>query len=181
MVGGSTGSNTVSSRNHAPPSSGKTLPDCIFLCHYLVHLDVDDMARQSHCIGNCFRVDVIVLVRLHVWLHILWQDQTHFMSLCTKHMTQKMRSFARFHANQSAAQVGCEMQELLARELLPHHNAALRAKSNHVEHGLPNIDAQGVSLHRMLPVYNSYTAKECCGPSHWLPTDRHSYKLCGHF
>jgi hypothetical protein len=51
------------------------------------------------------------------------------------------------------------MQELLAGELLAHYHFTLNTQPNQVEDCLPKIDADGVNLHGMPPVYASYTAE----------------------
>ena len=46
--------------------------------------------------GDRFRVDVIVLVRLHV----LRRDDSYFVTLLAQRTTQEMRSTTGFHTNQ---------------------------------------------------------------------------------
>src|ERR1035438_1516113 len=106
-------------------------------------------ARPSHGLGDRLCIDVVVLVGLHERLYMLHAVLASAVlhALFTKNPTQEVGSSACFHANQANAQVSCEMQELLAEELLAHYHFTLNTQPNQVEDCLPEIDTDGVNLH----------------------------------
>jgi hypothetical protein len=55
-----------------------------------------------------------------------------------------MRSTTGFHANQFYLQVRRELQQLLARTLLAHHNLAAQVEPNQMEDRLAKINADCV-------------------------------------
>ncbi len=57
-------------------------------------------------------IDVVVLVRLHVRLHILRRHQAHIMALFPKSTAEKMGSSAGLHANQAMRKVRGKAQQL---------------------------------------------------------------------
>src|ERR1700681_2807434 len=51
-------------------------------------------------LGDRFGVDVVVLIRFHVWLHILRWHQSHLVPLFAQCSAEKVRSAAGFHPYQ---------------------------------------------------------------------------------
>src|ERR1017187_7174462 len=78
----------------AHPVKGLQIQLVVRFDGYEAHPRTADRFRDS------FRVDVIVLVRLDVRLHILGRHQPYIMSLFAQGTTQKVRSSAGFHADQ---------------------------------------------------------------------------------
>src|SRR5258706_8260188 len=100
--------------------------------------------RPCDSLSDRLGIDIVALVRLHVGLHILRWSQPHLMSLFPQGSAKKMRASAGFHANQLDAYVGCEAQQLAARELLAHHNLAVQVKPYQMKNGLSKINADRV-------------------------------------
>src|SRR5260370_1590002 len=89
-------------------------------------------------------INIVALVRFHVGLHILRRNQSHLVSLFPQCSAKKMRTSAGFHANQPDVYVGSEAQQLCTRELLAHHDLALRVAPDQMTDFLTQINADGV-------------------------------------
>src|SRR5579863_10727376 len=112
----------------------------------------------THSLSYRFRIDVVTLVRLHVWLHILRRDQPNFMPLFSQCPAKEMSSPAGFHANQLHPKLRCETKQLRTRELLAHHSLAAHVKSHHVKNRLTKIQCRScrspwdiTSVHLLYP------------------------------
>jgi hypothetical protein len=81
-------------------------------------------------LGDGFRIEEVVLVRLHVGLHKLGRDESHVVSLDAQSYADEVCSRAGLDANQRALQVGGVGQQLLARKLPPHDHLALLPQCN---------------------------------------------------
>ena len=89
----------------------------------IVGLDGHKAHRGTgYSLGTRFRIDVVVLVRLHVWLHILCRHQAHIVPLFPQSTAQKMRPSAGLHADQALAQVRGKAKQLSPRAFLDNHN-----------------------------------------------------------
>ena len=64
-------------------------------------------------LSNRFRIDKIVLVGLHKWLHELRCDQPHIVTLIAQRPAEEVRSRARLEANQRGLHVRRECEKLL--------------------------------------------------------------------
>src|ERR1700747_1696212 len=93
--------------------------------------------RTGYSFGNGFGIDVVVLVRLHVWLHILCRHQAHIVSLFPQSAAEKMRSAARLHADQTLAKVRSKAQQLSSRTLLANYNCTACVDTYKVKDRLP--------------------------------------------
>jgi hypothetical protein len=91
----------------------------------------------GYCLGTRFSIDVVVLVRLHVRLHILRRHQAYIMPLFPQSAAEKMRSSASLHADQTPAKVRGKAQQLSPRALLPNQNFATCVDAYKVKHCLP--------------------------------------------
>ncbi len=69
-------------------------------------------------LGNGFRVQEVVLVRLHKRLHELSGDQPHIVILLSQGTAQEVRSRAGLHADPGGLQVGGKGDQLPLGELL---------------------------------------------------------------
>jgi hypothetical protein len=74
--------------------------------------------RAGYSLGTRFGIDVVVLVRLHVRLHILCRHQAHIMALFPQSAAEKMRSSAGLHTDQALRKVRGKAQQLSSRALL---------------------------------------------------------------
>ena len=66
-----------------------------------------------------------------------------------------MGSTAGFHANQLDPQICREVQQLLTRKLLAHHNFAALVKAHQMKNRLSQINTNRVNLHGMPPPFTS--------------------------
>src|SRR6516225_8657186 len=113
----------------------------------------------GHRFGNRFGIDVVVLVRLHVRLHILGRHQAHVMPLFSQSAAEKMRSSAGLHADQACAKVRCKAQQLRPRALLANYDCTPCVQTYKVKDRLPKIDTNGANLHGTPPVLTSTPSK----------------------
>src|SRR5580704_16832279 len=89
----------------------------------VIALDRHEAHRGAgYSLGACFRIDVVVLVRLHVRLHILRRHQPYIMPLFPQSTAEKMRSSAGLHADQALMKVRCKAQQLNPRALFAYNN-----------------------------------------------------------
>src|ERR1700741_5210933 len=109
----------------------------------------------GYSFGNGFGIDVVLLIRLHVWLHILCRHQAHVMPLFAQSTTEKMRSSTSLHADQACAKVRCEAQQLSPRALFANYNFTSCVHTHQVKDRLPQIDTNGANLHGAPPVLTS--------------------------
>src|SRR6516225_6042241 len=105
--------------------------------------------------GNRFGIDVVVLVRLHVRLHILGRHQAHVMPLLPQRAAEKMSSSAGLHADQAHAKVRCKAQHLRSRALLANHHFTPGVHTYKVKDRLSQIDTDGANIHGTPPVLTS--------------------------
>src|SRR6516162_104375 len=137
--------------DHRCATPHPTLPHPVQGLHLQLSVALDrhkSHFRSPHCLRNRVRIDVVVLVCLHVRLDVLRRHQTHFMTLLAQRPAKKMSPAAGFHANQPYMQIRGEVQQLLARTFLPHHRLANRVDAYQVKYRLPKINANRVNLHR---------------------------------
>src|ERR1700747_81086 len=90
----------------------------------------------GYSFGDGFGIDVVILVRLHVRLHILCRHQAHLMPLFPQSAPEKMRSSAGLHADQALTKVRCEAQQLSPRALLANHDFTPCVDANKVKDSL---------------------------------------------
>src|ERR1035438_2638639 len=93
--------------------------------------------RAGYSLGTRFGIDVIVLVRLHVRLHILCRHQARMSTLFPQSTAEKMRSSASLHADQALTKVRGKAQQLSPRALLANHDLATCVHAYKVKHCLP--------------------------------------------
>src|ERR1700739_4647522 len=104
----------------------------------IVSLDRHKAHRGTgYSLGDGFGIDVVILVRLHVRLHLLGRHQTHVMSLFPQSTAEKMRSSAGLHADQTLAKVRCKAQQLSPRTLLANYNFTSCVDTYKVKDRLP--------------------------------------------
>jgi hypothetical protein len=79
--------------------------------------------------GDRFRIEEVVLVRLHKWLYELSWNQLHIMALFSPGTAKEVSTRTCFHPDQGSLQVGGKRDQLLLGELLRNSTfpAALRA------------------------------------------------------
>jgi len=66
----------------------------------VIGLDRHEAHRgSSHGLSNGLGVDVVTLVRLHVWFHVLRRDKPNFMPLFSQGTAEKMGATTGFHAD----------------------------------------------------------------------------------
>src|SRR5882757_9326031 len=80
-----------------------------------------------------FRIDEVVLVGLHKWLHKLSRNQLHLVALCSQRSAQKVGSRARLHPDERGLQVRCERDQLPLSKLLFQQHLAVNAESYKVK------------------------------------------------
>src|SRR5260370_2429081 len=84
----------------------------------LISLDRHETHRRScDSLRDRLGIDVVALVRFHVRFHILRRYQSHLVSLFPQCSAKKMRTSARFHANQPDVYVASEAQHALIAHL----------------------------------------------------------------
>src|ERR1700757_505884 len=103
----------------------------------VIGLDRHEAHRgTSYSLGTRFAIDVVVLVRLHVRLHVLCRHQAHVMPLFPQSTAEKMRSSAGLHADQALAKVRCKATQLSPRALLANHDFTPCVDANKVKDSL---------------------------------------------
>ena len=111
----------------------------------VIGLDRHEAHRwRCHGLSDCFGIDEVALVRLHVGLDILGRHQSHLVPLFVQCPAEEMRAATGFHANQIDVQVRGKLQQLLARKLLAHHGFAAQVHSNQMKDCLAKVDADRV-------------------------------------
>src|ERR1035441_8570781 len=115
--------------------------------------------RAAYSLGTRFGIDVIVLVRLHVRLHILCRHQARIMPLFPQSAAQKMRSSAGLHADQALAKVRCETKKLKTRALFANYNFTTCGDADKMKDRLPKIDTDCADIHGTPPLFTSIPSR----------------------
>jgi len=100
-----------------------------------------------HRLRDRLGIEEVVLVRLEERFYELRGNEAHVVALVAQRGTDEVCARTGLNADQRPRKVRRVNQQLLARELLPHDNFAVRVQRNQVKGGLAQINADGSDLH----------------------------------
>jgi hypothetical protein len=115
-------------------------------------LDLDKThVGTGNCLGDCCRIDDVVLVRLHLGLYELSGDDPDGVSHRLELSGESLQTRTGFQADDGMVGTPEEGEERVTAELYSLDNIARRVRSNDVEEVLAEIDSIDCCASRCVP------------------------------